>query len=196
MNELAPRVFTPPRPNPGPEPWPEPAPAVGVWIVIAAAAVVLGWWGLSRRRRSALAKPTARSGRDPSAAESLIELALTARGSLAARLGPAWRARTTEEIARDGALREALGDAVFEPLVQFLGRVDTLKFAVDEPAAEGLAAELERWSAWTDELERTLKSKADRATKPPSPRTTTERPGRHSAASDRSPGGGSGRRTT
>src|SRR5262249_4557252 len=50
------------------------------------------------------------------------------RAALAARFGPQWRARTTEEVAADPALAAALGPAPVHSLIGFLSRADLAKF--------------------------------------------------------------------
>lgn len=193
MNPLQTRALTPPRPNLGPEPWPDREPALGFWIVVAAVATLgVAWLWFRRHRQSPLASLIASAGHadEKSPAESLLELAMAVRRALASRLGPAWRARTTEEIARDPALREALGDLVLDQLVRFLDQVDTLKFAVGGPSSddERLAADLARWSDWAAALERSLKSTANARSKPTTARVSSVRQAGHSA--------GGGRRTT
>ena len=81
-------------------------------------------------------------------------LAGQARETLAARFGLALRARTTEEIAEDSRLREALGEAHFDPLVRLLETADRWKFA-SLPSlipGESSLAELSRWEEWCNTL--------------------------------------------
>ncbi len=75
----------------------------------------------------------------------MIAWSVAVREALTTRFGPGWRAKTTEEIAADSSLTEALGPILAARVVQFLRAADRAKFAdSDEPAVdpdfEGLAA--------------------------------------------------------
>ncbi len=200
MNDLAPRTLTPPRSNLGPEPWPDTEPALAPWILLATTLLVVAVGVWVRRRRSARAgsiSSVLQSGAQ-SHVHLLFDLALAVRTALASRLGPAWRARTTEEIARDQALRESLGGETFSRLVEFLDQVDTLKFAAGEPSCdEGwLAVEFERWRGWAAELEKSLASSPGAKRKSTSHDRTSVNGASagHSASAGRA--SGAGRRST
>jgi hypothetical protein len=77
-----------------------------------------------------------------------------ARETLAERFGPALRARTTEEIAADPQLREALGEARFDWLVRLLTTADRWKFAESpqDGAEESTWEDLSQWEAWLKAL--------------------------------------------
>jgi hypothetical protein len=53
---------------------------------------------------------------------------IAVREALVARFGASWRARTTEEIAADATLAEALGPEPTARLVEFLSDADRAKF--------------------------------------------------------------------
>lgn len=59
----------------------------------------------------------------------MIAWSVALRESLAGRFGPSWRAKTTEEIATDPRLSEALGDERTGRLLSFLAAADRAKFA-------------------------------------------------------------------
>lgn len=156
MNQTSPRALVPPRPNLGPEPWSEtridrelPL-EMGLALVLVLAGV---FWIIRRRRvvrrRVVLTVPQS-SAHDDSPGAVLLSLAARVREDLAARFGPSLRARTTEEIAADAAIREALGDGNLEPLTHLLITADRWKFA-SEPGngwEESLLDDLPNWEAW------------------------------------------------
>ena len=63
---------------------------------------------------------------------------------------PPSRARTTEELAADSAVKEALGDDHFDSLIRLLSKADHWKFA--SPPENGqthrLLEELPQWLDW------------------------------------------------
>ncbi len=147
-----PRSLVPPRPNRGPEPWPKDLLPAGVWIALAiSVSTLFVWilWRLVRRRR-------ARPGQDlttPDEADvtprgRLVALSMSTKNALAARFGPTWRAKTTEELAAEPALGEVLGPESLEELFQFFDRIDRLKFAPERPDHDqrSLQAELADWN--------------------------------------------------
>ena len=102
-----------------------------------------------RRRRAAVA---ARPTRHPSAPDvtprgRLVALSTSTKNALAARFGPTWRAKTTEELAAEPALAEVLGPELLGELIEFLDRIDRLKFAPERPNHFGrsLEEELADW---------------------------------------------------
>jgi hypothetical protein len=155
LNQTSPRALVPPRPNLGPEPWSEtrldrelPL-EIGLALALVLAAL---FWIIRRRvvrRHAPLAEPEF-SALDDSPGAVLLSLAAKVREALAARFGPSLRARTTEEIAADDAIREALGAENLEPLTHLLIAADRWKFA-SEPGngrEESLLGDLSNWEAW------------------------------------------------
>lgn len=160
MNPPKARVLVPPRPNLGPEPWAETRswgahlPALGVSMALAIAVIVAGrqWRRVRARRRYApgISAPTAAPmGEPPSRRERLIALSGAVREVLVARFGPAWRSKTTEEIAREGGLAEAFGAEETARLLQFLEGADRAKFANEnerEPLSDSSPDSGEDWA--------------------------------------------------
>jgi hypothetical protein len=158
LNQENPRVLVPPRPNLGPEPWSEERlslwPLLGVGLVLAALLAGAVWIiSRRRRRRRAVSTPQPVTSLDTPDAQ-LLSLAVQARETLATRFGPSLRARTTEEIAADPQVKEALGDDHFASLIRLLSTADHWKFA--SPPENGRTAslleELPHWSAWQGTL--------------------------------------------
>jgi hypothetical protein len=142
----------PPRPNLGPENWPRAVPLAGYWIALAiAGSLLVAWilWRLVRRGRS-------RPGQGFSDTDSadvtprgrLVALSTSTKNALATRFGPSWRAKTTEELAAEPALSEMLGPEPLQELIQFLDRIDRLKFAPERPNQhrQSLQEELADWN--------------------------------------------------
>jgi hypothetical protein len=156
LNQTSPRALVPPRPNLGPEPWSETRieRELPLEIGLALGLVLAGLLWIVRRRsvgrrRASLAEPQV-SEHDDSPGAVLLSLATRVREALAARFGPALRARTTEEIAADAEIREALGEVNLEPLTHLLIAADRWKFA-SEPGngqEESLLDDLSTWKAW------------------------------------------------
>jgi hypothetical protein len=156
LNQTSQRALVPPRPNLGPEPWSETRidRELPLEIGLALALVLAGvFWIVRRsragRRRMSPAEPQL-SAHDNSPGAMLLSLAASVREGLADRFGPALRARTTEEIAADAAIREALGEVNLEPLTDLLVAADRWKFA-SEPGngrEESLLDDLSNWEAW------------------------------------------------
>ena len=70
-------------------------------------------------------------GDPPSRRARLIALSGAVREALVARFGPAWRSKTTEEIARKAGLAEAFGPEDAARLLRFLEDADRAKFAAE-----------------------------------------------------------------
>jgi hypothetical protein len=146
--------LVPPRDNLGPEPWPEPdaTPWLLLTLGIAAVAVVLLAW-LWRRRRAALRArraSTAVSGlaaADPTPRDRLVGLSGSIREALIVQFGSSCRAKTTEELSTDDRLAQLLGKEGFQELIQFLDRIDLLKFAPERSGnhEEALGELLSTW---------------------------------------------------
>lgn len=137
----------PPRPNRGPEPWPRPDDpgfrGPGVWVLLMTVALVpvgLVLWARRFRGRRRPARGSIEGlvglphGRREVAVADLV------RSALVVRWGPAWAARTTEEVAGSTELAAALGPDRLTQLVAVLAAADLAKFApdlVDRPPPEG-----------------------------------------------------------
>ena len=68
------------------------------------------------------------------------------RAALVTRLGPAWAAKTTEEIAAEASLEDQVGPEWAEPLIRFLRETDRVKFAAPPDDPEGLQGD--EWDDW------------------------------------------------
>jgi len=127
--------FTPPRPNLGPEPWPAPWPPSWFWLALLLAVALAALMAWRLRRSKARHPPVVPVGAEDD--NPRIAHAEAVRKGLIARFGPAWGARTTEEIADDPALPGLIGPEWVGPLVDILRAADLAKFAgvpaVDEP---------------------------------------------------------------
>ena len=97
-------------------------------LVVGIAAGWLWWW--NTRRRQSLRQAPRRS--DSASFETPMAFwAARVREALIARFGPAWGAKTTEEIAAEPGLAAALGPERAAQLVRFLHAADRAKFAGD-----------------------------------------------------------------
>jgi hypothetical protein len=107
------------------------------------------WRRLGRRRRAEPIRPQAQS-LDQSPEAQLVQLASEVRETLIKRFGPSLRARTTEEISGDPAIKEALGEAPFDDLIRFLATADHWKFAStpENGRREPILAQLAHWTTW------------------------------------------------
>ncbi len=145
-------TLVPPRPNLGPEPSTNrPCRGAGSPRLAIAITLLVAWiW------RRLLRRPGA-TGRGPAARpvafyptanqDDVVALAETARAALVARFGAPWRARTTEEVAADSGLVEALGAGTVERLVALLRAADRSKFAVESPDLQR-DDDAEAWALW------------------------------------------------
>jgi hypothetical protein len=141
VNGETPRGLVPPKPNLGPEPWSEPEvmPWLALALGLAALAVVLFAWRRRRGARRARGTVAATGGpaTDPTPRDRLVGLSVTIRDALTAQFGHSCRAKTTEELSLDERLEPLLGADGFRDLIQFLDRIDRLKFAPDRPGENG-----------------------------------------------------------
>jgi hypothetical protein len=146
------RSLVPPRPNLGPETWPKAVPLAGIWLALLISASALLAWVLWRLVRRGAARPgqglATPDSADVTPRGRLVALSTSTKNALASRFGPAWRAKTTEELAAEPALREMLGPEPLQELIQFLDRIDRLKFAPERPNQDrqSLHEELADWN--------------------------------------------------
>lgn len=152
MSEPLGRSLVPPRPNLGPEAWPETLPLARGWVAIPGLVLAVAAWLLWRtfRRRYArsLEGPATPDALDVTPRGRLVALSTSAKSALATRFGPAWRAKTTEELAVETVLGELLGPEKLVELIEFLDRIDRLKFAPERPnhTGQSLDQELAAWN--------------------------------------------------
>lgn len=64
--------------------------------------------------------------------EQLIALSQSIRTDLSLRFGLAYLAKTTEELAHDRPLSNALGPADFQRFIEILELIDSVKFSAEE----------------------------------------------------------------
>jgi hypothetical protein len=146
------RSLIPPQPNLGPEPWSNTPSLDPVWPVVAAVfAIIAAWlaWRIGRRRRIRSPEgPVSPHALDESPRGRLVALSASAKTALATRFGSAWRAKTTEELAVEPSLAELLGPEMLRELIDFLDRIDRLKFAPHRAnrAPQSLEEELAAWN--------------------------------------------------
>jgi hypothetical protein len=164
-----PRGLVPPQPNLGPEPWPSGPPVTTIVLATAAFVVFLAglrWWRLGRRRRPSPAGAGLPVGTaECTPRDQIIALSAELRQALALRLGPVWRAKTTEEVAIDQELESLLGREHLEELSRFLDRVDRLKFAPERsaPREQALESQLAAWQPRVQELTARIQTKHENA---------------------------------
>lgn len=149
--------LAPPRPNLGPEPLEPGAILIQLASVLLIGAFILAalfalWRWRSRHRITSPTKPMI----DDSPEARLIALRERARTILAARFGPTVRARTTEELADDARMAEALGNDNLVQLANLLHAGDRALFDRDSAteAGDDQSANLTAWSDMLDSLSR------------------------------------------
>jgi hypothetical protein len=151
VNEPTARSLVPPRPNLGPEPWSEIPGRGRTWLVVPVLVALVGAWLAWRivraRRKRSSQGAVSLEPLDESPRGRLVALSSSAKTALAARFGPAWRAKTTEELAVEPALAELLGPDLLRELIEFLDRTDRLKFAPHRSNHTGRSLE-EEVAAW------------------------------------------------
>jgi hypothetical protein len=112
------------------------------------------------RRRAGLAQGAWLPDDPGSPRDRLIARSREVRAALAARFGPSWRAKTTEEIAAEPVLTARLGPVPAARLVAFLAAADRSKFA---GAADLVPPEPSSGFDWLDELLDALRAEDDPA---------------------------------
>lgn len=127
--------LAPPRPNLGPEPMDADRSSTLMIALLLVGGVILVAALLVFRRRWTVHQTieTTKWTAGDSAEAQLLALRQRARALLAARFGPALRARTTEELADDPHLAEALGVEKLDQLIALLRAGDRLLFDGDSP---------------------------------------------------------------
>lgn len=144
--------LAPPRPNLGPEPMDaDGSPALMIALLLGGFIILAALLALRRRWTVHQMAETAKWTAEGSAEARLLALRERARALLAARLGPALRARTTEELADDAHLAEALGPEKLTQLIALLRAGDRLLFDGDSPM-EPLGVPMSELAAWSDLL--------------------------------------------
>jgi hypothetical protein len=144
--------LVPPRPNLGPETWPKAVPLAVIWLALLIAASALFAWVLWRfaRKGAGWAEQglATLDSADVTPRGRLVALSTSTKNALASRFGPTWRAKTTQELAAEPALSEMLGPEPLQELIQFLDRIDRLKFAPERPNQhrQSLHEELADWN--------------------------------------------------
>jgi hypothetical protein len=151
VSESLGRTLVPPRPNLGPEPWTTSPPLNPSWMLLAIPTAVVFVWAFWKLLRRSLARPrqdrAAPDEPDVTPRGRLVALSMSTKNALAARFGATWRAKTTEELATEPTLAEVLGPEPLRELIEFLDRIDRLKFAVERPnqVRQPLENELADW---------------------------------------------------
>lgn len=152
-------VSLPPRPNLDPEPWSRPSLPLSAGGVFGAALLLVAFSAARlarfRRRRACRERSGATSEPSPAFAGDGGADAWSdrVRGLLAARFGPAWKAKTSEELIAAPELAELLDAEGLERLSRLLIAADRVKFA-----ASADPASIEERRAGLEELERALSS--------------------------------------
>jgi hypothetical protein len=159
----APRaVLVPPRPNLGPDPIPGPS-STPALVLVALLLALAAWRGVRwvRRRRlrgGRAAHPIMPDIPAGSPRDRLIAGSEAVREALAARFGPAWGAKTTEELADRPELADRLGAERTARLVALLEAADRAKFA--DPDGLDLP-EAGPDSGWLAEIARELRASGE-----------------------------------
>jgi hypothetical protein len=158
VNASVAKGLVPPRPNLGPEPWPT-GPPLGAMFVTAAVGLAL-MIALLFARRLGKRRPGPREGGVPTLPaevnprDQMVALSAAIRQALTEKLGTAWRAKTTEEVAIDPLLENLLGREDLDELSRFLDRVDRLKFAPERSnhQDETIQGQLAQWQPRVAEI--------------------------------------------
>ena len=151
MSDPVGAILVPPRPNLGPEPWPKSSPLESLWLVLGILILpVAAWliWRMCAPPGSAVPIRTpAPAALDVTPRGRLVALSTSTKNALASRFGSTWHAKTTEELAAESALKDVLGPEMLGQLIEFLDRIDRLKFAPERPNHNGrsLPEELAAW---------------------------------------------------
>jgi len=97
----------------------------------------------------------------------LVAFSRSIRETLADHFGSAWRAKTTQELATEALLLEALGREELDELIRFLELVDHLKFAPERSNNhhESLESVLTNWEPRIAGIGKKIQTKAERRPK-------------------------------
>jgi hypothetical protein len=138
------------------------APVVFLVLLFAVSAVVYGWWRRRRVARIRGKKQQPADRPDATPRERFIGLSGSLREALADRFGPAYRARTIEELFVDSQLGDLLGAGPLERLTHFLVQVDQLKFAPERGARDQQALQLElaEWAPRVEAMTKQIRASA------------------------------------
>jgi hypothetical protein len=152
VNPSSARALVPPRPNLGPEPWSESgASALYLGLGGTLAGLLIGWFLWNRLRRARAGRTvfdlSSQDPRDNSPRGRLVALSQSVRDLLANQFGPAWRAKTNEELSAEPRLVELLGHDQLLELVRFLDLIDRLKFAPNRSNHDHESFE-QQFTAW------------------------------------------------
>ena len=111
------------------------------WLGCMEAVCAAVWPGRVPTARASTSRTSTPRGR-------LVALSMSTKNALAARFGPTWRAKTTEELAAEPTLAEVLGPEPLRELIEFLDRIDRLKFAAERSnyIRQPLENELADWN--------------------------------------------------
>jgi hypothetical protein len=125
-----------------------------ILILLLVAASAIGLLGLvhflrrpGRRRRPGAGRLGLPDGPFDSRRDQMAAYSAAVRSALAARFGAQWNARTTEEIADDATLAEAIGPERSAQLVEFLSLADRAKFDDREGVQSPLPDAAPEWLA-------------------------------------------------
>lgn len=169
MNPASARTLVPPRPNLGPEPWNEPDPIALYWLFGAALASLLAAWFAWKRLAQTRYNlrgfhPSSTQPPDTSTRGRLFALSQSMRDAMARQFGPAWRAKTNEELSTEPRLAAQLGLDQLQEMIQILNDIDRLKFAPDRSNLhqEWLEQQLAAWELRMAEYERKIQARPDR----------------------------------
>jgi hypothetical protein len=134
--------------------------------LILALLVLVSWWLVRRRRRrragASLPATSLAHAAPDSPRHRLIARAEQLRGILVARFGPAWSARTTEEVVAEADLAQRLGAERMDRLARLLRAADRAKFSDEEAVGsdgaipDPYSLEPEDWDAWVVDFESAL----------------------------------------
>jgi hypothetical protein len=145
-----PSVSELPRPNLGPEQWPESGLGWAIWLIapLAAAIMFAAAARLWSRRRPANRRPATPIEPSPETA-SLPAAARRTREALIERFGTSWGAMTTEEVAAQPPMLEALGPERTRRVLRLLSAADRFRFSAE---ANGDDQGEEDWARWAEEF--------------------------------------------
>jgi hypothetical protein len=168
VNPASARALVPPQPNLGPEPWSEPQSIsrvlLAVVLLVCLLCCWLAWRRLGRRRAQHVRHDLSNQGPpDATPRGRLVAHSDSIRDVLAKQFGPAWRAKTTEELSAEVRLEEVLGHDQLQELIRFLDEIDQLKFAPKRSNHhhESLERTLTTWEPRLADLKRKIQARPE-----------------------------------